>query len=121
MERKQNNRALGTIKEELAAAYLRLKGFRIIERNFRSREGEIDIIGYDEDYLVFVEVKYRADFEKGGALAAVDYRKQRKICRVAGFYLFLHKMSNNTKVRFDVLAIQGDDIIWLKNAFPYIR
>ena len=121
MEEKRNNRALGTQKEELAAAYLIQRGFVIRERNFRCKEGEIDIIGYDEDYLTFVEVKYRSNYAKGGALAAVDYKKQRRICRVAGFYLYLRKKSTYTKARFDVLAIQGDDIIWLKNAFPYMQ
>ncbi len=115
-----NRREVGSKQEEIAAAYLEARGMRIVARNFRSRQGEIDIIGYHEGYLVFVEVKYRAGIAKGTASEAVNVRKQRQICKVADYYRFLHKLGADTMVRYDVVAIQGDEISWLTNAFPHI-
>lgn len=115
-----NKRRIGADKEQLAASYLEKKGMKIVERNFRNRQGEIDIIGFHEGYLVFVEVKYRSSVSQGNALAAVDYRKQRQICKVADYYRYQHKMGNNTMIRYDVVAVQGEDVIWIPNAFPHI-
>lgn len=115
-----NTRQKGTDKEQLAAEYLTGQGMQIVERNFRGRQGEIDIIGYHNHYLVFVEVKYRSNVTKGSALEAVDARKQRQICKVADYYRYLRKMGEGTMVRYDVLAIQGENIQWIQNAFPHI-
>ena len=115
-----NTRKIGTDKEELAAEYLTDRGMRIVERNFRGRQGEIDIIGYHDGYLVFVEVKYRKDTARGTALEAVGIRKQRQICKTADYYRYLHHCGENTSVRYDVLAIQGEEIFWVQNAFPHI-
>ena len=92
----------------------------IKERNYRNRQGEIDIIGYHEGYLVFAEVKYRSGKEKGYAVEAVDYRKQKQICKVADYYRYIHKLGDNTAVRYDVVAVQEAKVEWLKNAFPHI-
>ena len=117
-----NTRQTGTDKERLAAEYLGQCGMHILEKNFRARQGEIDLIGLHEDYLVFVEVKYRSSKTKGTALEAVDIRKQRQICKVADYYRMLHKVNLNTPIRYDVVAIQGEnEIYWLKNAFPHIN
>ena len=70
-----------------AAAYLKKKGYRILEANFRCRFGEIDLIARDGAYLVFIEVKYRSSLKDGDSLEAVNRRKQRKIIRVAEYYL----------------------------------
>ena len=79
-----NTRQTGNVYEQMAADYLEKQGMRILERNFRrGRNGEIDIIGRDGKYLVFVEVKYRSGDEKGNAAEAVTTAKQRTICRVA--------------------------------------
>ena len=115
-----NKRKVGAGKEQIAAAYLEEQGMKITERNFRSRQGEIDIIGYHGKYLVFVEVKYRRDNSKGSALAAVTYQKQRQICKVADYYRYLHKLGGNAMLRYDVVAIQGEEIVWIPNAFPHI-
>ncbi|MGN1196587.1 MAG: YraN family protein [Acetatifactor sp.] len=115
-----NKRATGTEWEQKAAEYLMKHGMQIREMNFRNRQGEIDIIGRHEDYLVFVEVKYRSSTEKGSAVEAVDYRKQRQICKVADYYRCIHHLGDNTAVRYDVIAIQGQEIRWIKNAFPHI-
>lgn len=115
-----NKRKTGTEREAQAAEYLIAHGMRIVERNFRNRQGEIDIIGYHENYLVFVEVKYRRNDKQGGALAAVTSQKQRQICKVADYYRYQHRLGENTCIRYDVVAIQGDEIVWVKNAFPHV-
>lgn len=115
-----NTRKTGEQWEAAAADYLKTQGMRIAEQNFRSRQGEIDIIGYHQGYLVFVEVKYRGTAAKGYAAAAVDRHKQRQICKVADYYRYVHKLGDNVGVRYDVVAIQGGEIQWIKNAFPHI-
>lgn len=115
----ENNREKGTRIEELAAAFLAGKGMRILEQNYRDRRGELDIIGVHEGYLVFVEVKYRATGDKGSPQEAVGPRKQRTICAVADHYRYLHRMGADVPVRFDVVAVLGDEICWYRNAFPY--
>jgi len=115
-----NKRKTGEDKEKVAAAYLAGQGMKIVERNFRGRQGEIDLVGYHQGCLVFVEVKYRSTLEQGYALAAVDYRKQRRICRTADYYRYLHRMGDQVSVRYDVVGIQGGEIQWIQNAFPHI-
>lgn len=115
-----NKRALGSEKERLAAAYLEAHGMRILEHNYRTRHGEIDLIGRHKGYLVFVEVKYRRGDTAGNALDAVDYRKQCQICRTADTYRAVHRISADCGIRYDVLAIQGERITWIPNAFDHI-
>ncbi|MCM1427066.1 MAG: YraN family protein [Eubacterium sp.] len=114
-----NTRRIGTEKEEAACGYLEQNGVRIVEKNFRCRQGEIDMIGYDKDYLVFFEVKYRKDDAKGNAAQAVGVRKQKKICRVSDYYRMIHGYADDTPIRFDVIAIDGSNIEWFQNAFLY--
>lgn len=115
-----NRRQTGAEKEQLAAEYLTVQGVKIVERNFRSRRGEIDLVGYHGKYLVFVEVKYRSSKKNGSAQEAVGYRKQQKICQVADYYRYLHKLGEDCFIRYDVVAIQGEEIFWIQNAFPHI-
>ena len=114
-----NTRKQGAQKEEQVCAYLLSKGVRICERNFRCRQGEIDIIGYDGAYLVFFEVKYRSSGSKGTAAEAVGYAKQKRICRVADYYRVMHQCREDTPIRFDVVAVDGETVNWVKNAFDY--
>lgn len=115
-----NTRKTGLEKERFAAEYLSSQGMRILEQNFAGRQGEIDIIGRHEGYLVFVEVKYRQNANRGTAAEAVDLRKQRRICRTADYYRYMHRLGDDTAVRYDVLAIQGEEVRWIRNAFPHI-
>ena len=115
-----NKREKGAQKEEQVCAYLLSKGVKIAERNFRCMQGEIDIIGYDGKFLVFFEVKYRSSRSMGSAAEAVGFTKQRKICRVADYYRMIHRCNDDTPVRFDVVAIDGEHLRWIKNAFYYI-
>ena len=114
----ENKRRLGNRYEHIAAEYLRQNGYRILEQNFYTRIGEIDIIACENDYLCFVEVKYRAGYHYGYAAEAVNYPKQRTICRVASLYMRIKKLPPTTPVRFDVVSIQGEDIRLFRNAFP---
>lgn len=115
----RNNRRLGADKEALAASYLESRGVSILERNFRCRQGEIDLIARQGEYLVFAEVKYRGSKDKGNALEAVGPAKQARICRVADYYRAVHGIGDNTCVRYDVIGIQGEEIQWVPNAFPH--
>lgn len=115
-----NKRETGSEWEQKAAEYLQQCGMLIRERNYRNRQGEIDIIGSHEGYLVFVEVKFRSSVARGHALQAVDRRKQRQVCRVADHYRCVHGLGDNVPVRYDVVAIQGEEIQWVQNAFPHV-
>ena len=119
-----STRASGKHYEEEAAAYLEAHGFRIIERNFRCRIGEIDLIARDmsgsEPVLVFAEVKFRTSPEcAGGPLMAVGIRKQRTISRTAQYYLIKNRLSETgTPCRFDVIAITPGKLTHVRDAFP---
>ena len=110
----------GKKSERLAAEYLKLNGYRIIETNYRCPVGEIDIIAREKGTLVFVEVKARRSSRFGSPKCAVTPAKQRKISMAALDYL---KRSNlgDTRARFDVVAIDTTagqtDIEVVKNAF----
>ncbi|MCR5800034.1 MAG: YraN family protein [Lachnospiraceae bacterium] len=110
-----NKRNTGNYYEDAAAEYLKDKGIEIVCRNFACRIGEIDIIGRDKDTLVFFEVKYRKNDSYGDALQAVDLKKQKKIIRVADYFIMTH--DTGLYYRFDVIGITGDRIDWIKNAF----
>ena len=77
-----NTRRTGIEYEALAEQYLTRQGIRIFEKNYRNRAGEIDLIGRDNEYLIFFEVKYRKTQRAGNPAEAVTYQKQKKICRV---------------------------------------
>ena len=115
-----NKRKVGAFYEELAADYLISQGVMILERNYRNRLGEIDLIGMTADgWLIFVEVKYRSSEYSGNPLAAVDSKKQWVISRVAVEYLKNRYRSMDVRCRFDVVGIERDEICWVKNAFDF--
>lgn len=92
---------------------------RIVERNFRTRFGEIDLIGYDDEYLVFFEVKYRRTKLYGAPVQAVNTGKQHVICRVADFYRMKKRIGDFEPMRFDIISIHNGKITWYKNAYDY--
>lgn len=116
MDRKQ----LGNYGEDLAAFYLKNRGYQILERNWHCRLGEIDIIAQDAGTIVFVEVKMRSDSEYGPPQLAVSFRKQRQIVKIAICYIKERNLKNRD-LRFDVLAIGPDSCELLKNAFSATR
>ena len=112
-----NKRQMGTSYEIKAEEYLMQKGYKILDRNFRNRQGEIDIIAKDKEYFCFIEVKYRTTNEFGNPLEAVDFRKQNQIRKVALYYLMKNKLSEWTPCRFDVIAFEGEKMTHIENAF----
>ena len=114
-----NKRIIGNNYEKIAGAYLKKHGYEIIEYNFYSRHGEIDIIAKHEGYLVFVEVKYRKDDGAGSPLDAITFQKQRTISRCAMYYMNKNHMQD-VSVRFDVVGIVGDEVTLVQNAFDFI-
>ena len=110
-------RQIGSHYEELAARYLKEQGLQVLERNFRSRQGEIDLICRDGKTLVFVEVKYRRDKKKGSPEEAVNAIKQQRIRDTARYYLYSRRHGEDTPCRFDVIAILGAEFHWIQNAF----
>lgn len=115
-----NKRAVGSDYEEKACEFLKTQGFSVLERNFRCRRGEIDIIASEGEYLVFVEVKYRATESQGDPLAAVDFRKQKRISRVALYYLTVKGYPETTPCRFDVVGVDPEGFSLIRNAFDFI-
>lgn len=114
-----NKRQIGSAQEERAAAFLEKNGYRIVEKNYRCRAGEIDLIAWHQGYLVFVEVKYRSSDHMGSPEEAVDFRKQKKISRAASWYLMEQRLSIDTPCRFDVAAVTSEEIRIFQNAFCY--
>jgi putative endonuclease len=96
----------GAQSESLAARLLKRRGYTILETNYRTPLGEIDIIARDRDTIVFVEVKARRSLGFGGPKWAVTPKKQRKISMVALYYLKTTRQSQ-AKARFDVVAIRS--------------
>ena len=115
-----DTRKKGSRFEEEAARELARAGYRILERNFYSRGGEIDIVAMDGEYLVFAEVKYRTRGSSGCPEEAVDVRKQSRICKAALYYMTRYQKSDTTPVRFDVVAIDPTETRIIKNAFEFI-
>lgn len=118
-EKKINKRQTGQEQENRAAVYLTERGYKILERNYRCRMGEIDLIAFHQGYLVFVEVKYRSGNRAGRPEEAVDFRKQKKISQTAVWYLKEKGLSLDTPCRFDVVAITPEEIRVFPDAFFY--
>ena len=119
---KINKRQIGAEKEACVCEWLERNGYKILERNFRCRSGEIDIVAREGGYLVFLEVKYRSHQAQGLPEEAVDLRKQRIISRVALYYLRRYGYGESTPVRFDVVAGVGEDtfsVSLYQNAFDF--
>ncbi|WP_188422272.1 YraN family protein [Oxalicibacterium solurbis] len=100
--------------EDAACDYLRQRGLALVERNFRCKGGEIDLVMQEGDVLVFVEVRLRADRSHGGAAASVTPAKQRKLILAAQHYLQRYRMP--PACRFDVIAIDGNETAWIRDA-----
>jgi putative endonuclease len=98
--------------------YLQAQGLRLLARNYRCRNGEIDLIMQQGALLVFIEVRYRHSAAYGGALASIDRCKFRRINRCAWHYLITHPRHLRQQCRFDVVLIEGNTgIHWLENVW----
>ena len=107
--------AAGRAAEDAALERLRRRGLRLIERNYRARCGEIDQVMQDGDTMVFVEVRYRGGASHGSAAETVDRRKRARLIAAAQSYLQRNRWRR--ACRFDVVALQGERLEWLRDAF----
>lgn len=114
-----NNRETGKIQEERACGYLTAKGYEILERNFYSRFGEVDIIAKQGGTFVFVEVKYRSSTRIAAPEEAVGFKKRRRIIKTADYYRLKHRIPDDIPCRFDVLSITEVGVTHHENAFGY--
>ena len=113
-----NNRERGTTEEQLAADFYEARGYTVLQKNYRRRTGEIDlIVRSPENRLVFCEVKYRKTLKYGDPAEAVTAEKQARIYRTAQWYLKENRIPLDTLMRFDVVSITGNKIRLIENAF----
>ncbi|MFC1778064.1 YraN family protein [Pseudomonadota bacterium] len=116
-----NSRQSGAQWEKTAESFLLNHGLKLLQRNFSSRFGEIDLVMEDKKTVVFVEVKYRKSNQHGSGADAVTFHKQGRISRTAAWYLVKNPHRAEQVCRFDVISIdpkkgeQGID--WIKSAF----
>lgn len=115
-----NKREVGSFNEDRAIRYLTVNGYEIIQKNFYCRMGEIDIIARSEEYLCFIEVKYRSSEAHGSPGEAINPRKIRRITRTAQYYILINNIPENTPCRFDVIMILDEKITLIPNAFDGI-
>jgi len=123
MPEKDNRHQLGKESEQLAVDYLQKEGYKILQRNYRIRGGEIDIVAKDNNTLVFIEVKSRTTTRYGHAIQSLTRQQQMRISKSALSYMHQHQL-NDQSARFDVVAIQknqymGTEIRLIKNAFEF--
>ena len=120
--RRTAKQLLGEAAEQFAVDYLRAQGLEILDRNFRRRLGELDIIARDGDVLVIAEVRARSSDQFGGAAASVDSGKQTRLIRAAAQLLQQRRDLAKLRVRFDVLAVSNvgghpTHVEWIRHAF----
>ena len=111
---------IGKLGEDAATTYLKEKSFVILDRNYRKRSAEIDIIAKDQDTVTFIEVKTRKSIRKGTPAESVNYTKQKKIISAALYYIRENKLES-MRLRFDVVEVLDKngsyELNLIKNAF----
>ena len=109
----------GMDAERRARDYLVSCGLVFITQNYKSRFGEIDLIMYDDNILVFVEVRARASSFFGGGAQSINYHKQKKIIKTAALYMQGFSVAHDVAARCDVVSIDGVPPVlsWIKDAF----
>ncbi len=112
-DQRTSRRRTGDEAESQALVHLQKAGLKLIQQNFLCKGGEIDLIMQDGAVLVFVEVRKRNSMQFGGAIASITPAKQRRMVHAAQVYLLSQKIQ--PACRFDVVAIDGEQLNWLKN------
>lgn len=113
----KSNREKGREGERLAVEFLKKQGVKIIEKNWKTRFGEIDLIGLDKGCVVFIEVKWRKNSSFGHPLESITPAKIKKIFATAKAYLKQMGWTDR-EVRFDVVGIEGENINYIKGVLP---
>ncbi len=111
-----SNKIKGDFGEKQAQNYVKKLGYQILETNYKTKFGEVDIIAKDKEIIVFIEVKSRNSLKYGRPSEAVTLYKQNKIRQVAQFYIIKNNLISNY-IRFDVLEILDNEINHILNAF----
>lgn len=119
---RRDTRTVGFAAEDFALDYLQTRGLRPVDRNYRCRHGEIDLIMLDDECLVFVEVRFRSPGAFSSAAVTVDGRKQSKLVRTAEMFLATRPGFSSRSARFDVVGIDGpangrQNVEWIRDAF----
>ncbi|MFN3580488.1 MAG: YraN family protein [Pseudomonas sp.] len=122
MKQLTDKQILGNLAERHAEQLLLKAGMRVMARNYRCKQGELDLVMRDADTVVFVEVRYRRSSQWGNAVDTIDWRKQKRVIAAAQFYLLTHPHLANHSCRFDVIAAHGDpadpaSYQWIREAF----
>ncbi|MBQ0166200.1 MAG: YraN family protein [Treponema sp.] len=116
----ESTRQIGNEGEDTAAAYLQQNGYAIIDRNWRTRRGEIDIVAEKDSFIVFAEVKRQTSFNLETLREKLNAKKQKTIVETAKCYLAKHRQYNCKYVRFDVLVVDMpglEPVFHIENAF----
>jgi putative endonuclease len=122
MNRLTEKQTLGNQAERLAEQLLLGQGMRLLARNYRCKQGELDLVMRDRDTVVFVEVRYRRTSHWGNAAETVDWRKQKRLIAAAHHYILTHPHLAESACRFDVIAAEGNpadpgSYRWIREAF----
>jgi len=121
MSKATSSRQTGADWEKTAESFLSSQGLKLLQRNFSSRLGEIDLIMEDGKTLVFIEVRYRKNKHYGNGAESITMQKQDKICRTAAWYLAKNPHRAAQYCRFDVISVDSQvrdqGIDWIQNAF----
>ena len=112
---KNEKKRIGKIGEDIASKYLENRGYSIIERNFSCKNGEIDIIAFDNETneIVFIEVKTRTNINYGYPIEAVTKIKQKHIVSASKFFIYSHNL-NKFNIRFDIIEILKKDKFYIR-------
>lgn len=109
---------LGQKAEEQACIYLQQQGLKLIKRNFRCSLGEIDLIMYHQQWIIFVEVRYRHNLLFGNAIESVNKVKQQRLIRTAFYFLQQQRWTQSLSYRFDIVGVNGVlNLDWIQDAF----
>ena len=107
----------GQQAESLACRFLESQGLRLIQRNWRCKLGELDLVMLDGDTVVFVEVRYRRHIAWGGAIESIDWRKRQRLASAAQLFLQRETRWTSKPCRFDVVTLGPGQSDWIRNAF----
>ena len=122
-KRKNSSNSLGTEAELWAQTFLEQQGLKTVTQNFRTPQGEIDLIMRDKNILVFVEVRLRSNSSHGGAKDSINYVKQQRLTKAARSYLQAEDLWDRIQCRFDALCLDKNpnnnqyQVEWIRNAF----
>lgn len=107
----------GADAETRALRHLERQGLKLVARNWRCKGGELDLVMHDGDALAIIEVRSRGRSDYGSALESIDARKRSHLVHAAQLFLAAHAEHAQREIRFDVVALDGDQLHWLKAAF----